>query len=174
MNNPPTIRPATPADAAALALVGAATFLESYAGIIDGADIIAHSATQHGVAVYAAWLADPTTTILLAEAPPGGAPIGYIVLTRPALPVEVGERDMEIKRLYLLSKFHGAGLGRALMEGAAEIARAAGQERLLLGVYGENHSALAFYAKSGFLPIGHRQFSVGSRSYDDIILARSL
>jgi hypothetical protein len=44
------IRQATPDDAAALALVGAATFLDTYAHMIPGADLLAHCTVRHGLA----------------------------------------------------------------------------------------------------------------------------
>ena len=42
-----TIREAGADDAAALALIGAATFLETFAGILDGDAIVAHCAAKH-------------------------------------------------------------------------------------------------------------------------------
>ena len=49
MEDGPTwaIREAGEADAAALALIGAATFLETFAGILDGEAIVGHCAAQH-------------------------------------------------------------------------------------------------------------------------------
>jgi len=41
---PVTLRPANAADAPALALVGAATFLEAFTWMLPGADIVAHCA----------------------------------------------------------------------------------------------------------------------------------
>ncbi len=41
------VRLATPADAAALSLVGSATFLETFAGLHSGADILAHCERNH-------------------------------------------------------------------------------------------------------------------------------
>ena len=41
------IRSCTPADAQALALVGAATFLETFAGVLDGQAIVAHCEQAH-------------------------------------------------------------------------------------------------------------------------------
>ena len=47
-----TIRPCGKGDEQALALVGQATFLEAFAGILDGADVIAHCQRQHHVELY--------------------------------------------------------------------------------------------------------------------------
>jgi hypothetical protein len=58
-------------DEHALALVGQATFLETFAGILDGADILAHCHTQHTAAVYAAWLRERAGSLWLAETTAG-------------------------------------------------------------------------------------------------------
>jgi ribosomal protein S18 acetylase RimI-like enzyme len=60
------------------------------------------------------------------------------------------------------------------MSAAVEAARAAGAPRLLLGVYGGNARALAFYARQGFTEAGTRRFQVGANLYDDLVLARPL
>ncbi len=50
------IRGCVPGDEAALALVGQASFLETYAGTLRNADILEHCAGKHSQAVYRAWL----------------------------------------------------------------------------------------------------------------------
>lgn len=165
-----TIREAGEDDAAALALIGAATFLETFAGILDGAAIVAHCAAQHEESAYRAWLASGARA-WLAEAQPGGAPIGFALVARPDLDA-AAEGDIELKRIYSLSRFHGSGLGAALMREA--VAAAEGHHRLLLGVYARNERALAFYRKQGFVDIGTRRFNVGGKLYDDRVLARPL
>ena len=84
------------------------------------------------------------------------------------------EADLELKRIYLLSRFHGAGAGRALMEAAIVEARLRGARRLLLGVYAGNGRAIAFYLKQGFSRISERRFQVGRNAYEDIIFALDL
>lgn len=167
------IRACGPADARALALVGQATFLETYADVLPAADILAHCEREHGVARYAGWLDRPEYRFWLAETGTG-APVGYATLCPPDLPLPTEPADLELKRIYLLSRFHGAGVGARLMEAAVEAARAAGARRLLLGVYGENARAIAFYVRQGFVQAGVRKFQVGANTYDDLVLARAL
>jgi diamine N-acetyltransferase len=83
-----------------------------------------------------------------------------------------GKGDVELKRIYVLSRFHGTGVGAALMSAATSGAGAA--SRLLLGVYAGNARAIAFYTKNGFEPIGQRKFDVGGTLYDDVVLGRQL
>ena len=131
-----TIRPCVSGDEAALALVGQATFLETYAGALPAGDIIAHCRAQHAETLYAQWLAKPGYRLWLAEMEAGGAPVGYAALTPPDLPVATGEGDVELKRIYLLNRFHGTGQGGRLMATALESAAQAGFTRMLLGVFG--------------------------------------
>lgn len=171
------IRRAQPADAQALALVGAATFLESFAGLVDGADIVANCAAEHGNAErYAAWLASPDYAIWLVGAAPGDAPVGYCVLSPVSnLPVDDARADdLEIKRIYLLSRFHGSGLAAQMMVLALEEAARRGAGRVLIGVKDDNARAHAFYRKSGFTVAGTRSFTVGGGTYSDQIFAKEI
>ncbi|MEO8309148.1 MAG: GNAT family N-acetyltransferase [Pseudomonadota bacterium] len=169
------IRVARRGDESRLALVGRATFLESYAELLPAEDILAHTEQHHAPAVYAGWLADPRFRCWLVEAGAGKAPVGYVVLSPPDLPLaDLSGSDMEIKRIYLLHPYQREGLGRALMEQATAYARDAGFARLLLGVYSRNTAALAFYNRIGFHRVGERQFRVGAGEYFDHILGINL
>ncbi|MGO4777249.1 N-acetyltransferase family protein, partial [Lysobacter sp. 2RAB21] len=172
---PTRIRRAEPSDVGALALTGAATFLESFAGILDGRDIVEHCRLQHAPSVYADWLADGAVAAWLAETVSPPAPVGYAVIAPPKLPLDdLSETDLELKRIYLLSRFHGGGVGRELMNHAIAESRARGARRLLLGVYSGNTRALAFYARNGFVKVGERRFQVGGNIYDDDVLGLDL
>jgi ribosomal protein S18 acetylase RimI-like enzyme len=170
-----SIRAARPGDEARLSLVGRATFLESYANLLPAGDILAHTEQHHAPEVYAAWLYDTRYRCWLVEAGPGKAPVGYMVLSPPDLPLaDLTSHDLEIKRIYLLHPYQRRGFGRALMEQATAYARDAGFARLLLGVYSRNTAALAFYNRIGFHRVGERQFRVGASEYFDHILGINL
>jgi ribosomal protein S18 acetylase RimI-like enzyme len=165
-----TIRPAEAGDADALALVGAATFLDTYAGAIDGVGLIAHCGEHHSAAAYRRLL-EAGAKAWLVELSPGGAPIGYALACSPELE-QARTGDWELKRIYVLSRFHGTGISAALLD--AVIAAADGNQRLLLGVKNDNARALRFYRKHGFTEVGTRTFQVGAGRYDDLVLARPL
>lgn len=168
-----TIRRCVAGDAPALALVGQATILETYAQVLPLADLLHHCGVQHGEALYADWLTRPDHRLWLAETETG-APVGYMALTPPDLPVPAGPRDVELRRIYVLNPFHGVGLGVRMMRTAIETGTAAGFERLLLSVYSRNAQALGFYARQGFTQAGVQKFRVGANDYDDLVLARGL
>ncbi len=167
-----TVRAAGRADAGALALAGAATFLDAFAGILDGGDILAHCARAHRAPVYEAWLDGGGLAWLVEDK---GAPVGYALAGGVSLTVsDPDPDDVELKRIYLLSRYLGSGAGTALLRHAIEAARAAARRRMLLGVYEGNARARAFYAKAGFVQVGTRQFLVGHRMHDDVVLALDL
>jgi diamine N-acetyltransferase len=170
-----TLRAANPADAAALALVGQATFLETFAGLHTAANILAHCERQHAPRVYADWLADARCAAWLLEAVPGNAPVGYAVMAPADVPVpDPHPDDLEIKRIYLLHRYQRGGWGRRLMDAAIAHARARGSSRLLLGVWSTNEAALAFYERIGFTRAGTRTFRIGAQDCVDHLLALAL
>jgi ribosomal protein S18 acetylase RimI-like enzyme len=168
------IKRCRPGDELALSLVGQATFLETFAGLLGGNDIIEHCQNQHSVENYRQWLNDTRYALWLAQLSPGEAPVGFLVVSPPDLPLNDTSKDLELKRIYLLSKFQGGGLGKRLIRTAVEHATDAGAERLLLGVYAGNENAIGFYRHIGFEQLGTRKFNVGGMSYDDNILGKRL
>jgi GNAT superfamily N-acetyltransferase len=193
-----TLRRATSADAAALALVGSATFLEAFTWMLPGADIVAHCAQHHTAAAYEKYLQEPSTRITLAVTA-GGAPVGYAMLTAPDLPTfAVLPTDIELKRIYLFSRFRGAPVltppstaqagspipelhavqalrpAQGLMNAMVADALALGCTRLLLGTHAGNLRAIAFYRRNGFAEAGTRTFQVGSQRCCDLIFAKPL
>lgn len=158
-----------------LALVGAATFLDAFAGMLPGKSIVEHCRVQHAAEKYAAYLAQAECGIWVAETVVEAGPVGYSMVTRPDLPIEdPAEGDVELKRIYLLSRFHGSGAGRRLMEAAVDGARAMGGRRLFLGVFAGNARAVRFYEKSGFAVVGKRTFQMGFNIFDDLVMGREL
>lgn len=162
-------------DVEALALVAAATFLEAFAGMLPGPAIIQHCARHHTSASYTRYLTQEKVHIWLAVTQPGDAPVGYSMLTPPDLPLQdLQPADVELKRIYLFSRFQGTGVGQQLLDVAIERARAMRAPRLLLGVHAGNARALRFYQRNGFREVGVRTFTVGTLVCDDFVLARDL
>jgi diamine N-acetyltransferase len=168
------LRRAAPTDAARLALLGGATFLNSFAHDHPGDAIVAHVDEHHNAGWYAGALADPGIAAWILETALG-APVGYALLTPPKLDCPTGARDLELKRIYLLGPWQSGGWGGKLLRAVEEEARARGAERLLLCVYSVNHGAQRFYVRNGYADTGHRQkFMVGDVPFEDFIWAKSL
>ena len=170
----PILRRAVPADAARLALLGGATFLASFAHDHPGDAIVAHVDKHHSRDWYARLLADPAAAAWILETPLG-APVGYALLTPPALDCPTDKGDLELKRIYLLAGWQSGGWGAKMLGALEAEARARGAERLFLCVYTINEGAQRFYAREGFVDTGHRQtFMVGEVAFEDYILAKPL
>ncbi|MEM9054767.1 MAG: GNAT family N-acetyltransferase, partial [Pseudomonadota bacterium] len=69
---------------------------------------------------------------------------------------------------------HGTGAGKQLNDAATAHALSLKAPRFLLGTYEENQRAIAFYIREGFAQVGTRQFKVGDKLFDDIVMAKPL
>ena len=174
MSSDPVIRRATPDDAPALSLIGRATLLETYARMVPVADLIAFAWNGHSEQDYRGFVEGPPCAAWIAAIPETGAPVGYALLMQPDLPMATGPDDIELRRIYILSNYHGGGLGRKLFGEVTDHARSLGRTRMLIGVNAENEKALAFYAHMGAERVGTRHFKVGSTYFNDLILGVSL
>ena len=74
-----TLREAATANADRLALIGGATFLETFAGLLDGTAIVEHCLREHSASAYRRYL-DEGARAWLVETATGGAPVGLPVL----------------------------------------------------------------------------------------------
>lgn len=168
---PITWRMATVGDADALACLGAATFLSTFAFDHPGKPLIEHLRTQHSAEYYADTLKQPGVDILIGETPLG-APVGYAMLAPPAHPDLQQEGDLELKRIYLLGPWQGGGNGKALLDQVLAQANARAAKRVLLAVYESNARAVAFYERAGFVHVGETVFMVGQTPFRDLVYAR--
>ena len=166
-------RKAVAHDADALALLGSATFLATFAFDHPGQPLVAHLRTEHSPEYYANALAQPGVDIVIGETPLG-APIGYAMITPPSHPDLQQDGDIELKRIYVLGPWQGGGNGRQLLEQAFAIAAERGAKRMLLAVYENNEKAVAFYERAGFAEIGNTVFMVGDVPFRDMVYARTL
>jgi GNAT superfamily N-acetyltransferase len=175
---PLVIRSAVPADAAALAVVAAATFplaCPPHTTEEAKAEFIAAHLTETS---FEGYLADPERALFLAEV--DGEPVGYTMLVfgepydADVAAVITLRPTVELSKVYLLPGHHGAGVSAALMAASLQAAGARGAVGIWLGVNEENTRANRFYEKSGFELVGRKKFLVGERWEDDFVRERAL
>jgi ribosomal protein S18 acetylase RimI-like enzyme len=166
------LRPATPADAAALAALGEETFTRTFGHTYRAEDLAAFLAAAYSVAWHEALLADPARVTWLAEA--GGEPIGFGIAGPCKLPVaNLEPRAGEIQRLYLRAEWQGRGIGSRLLEQLLADLQRSGHAPLYVGVWSQNHGAQRLYARHGFSKVGDYYFPVGEHRDHEFILRRS-
>jgi GNAT superfamily N-acetyltransferase len=165
-------RTAGPADAPALAATGRRCFAETFGGAFPPDDMALHLETRFGPDALPAEYLDPVLSIRLAE---DGADIAaYLKLGPMRLPAPHAPGALELKQLYVLEPWQGAGVAAELMAWAVETARAGGAPALYLSVWEKGHRAIAFYRKHGFEITGTAPFQLGSRTYQDPIMRLAL
>jgi Acetyltransferases len=170
--NDAVIRRAGPADAETLSALGARTFTETFGHLYPPQDLAAYLAEAYDLERTRADLADPQKASWLVEA--DGAAVGYALAGPCNLPhPEVTPACGELKRIYFLKDYQGAGLGLRLFGEVMAWLQANGPRTVWIGVWSENYGAQRFYARQGFEKVGGYGFHVGDTVDDEFILRRS-
>lgn len=99
--------------------------------------------------------------------------IGYLKLnTGPAQTELKTANSLEIERIYVLKEYHGKKAGQFLYEKAIAIARQKQVDFVWLGVWEENHRAMSFYRKNGFVEFDKHPFKLGDDEQTDIMMKK--
>lgn len=173
-----SVRPATSADAAALAEVAAATFALACPPGMPAEAVEAFVAEHLTAARFEEYVADAGRVVLVAEE--DGRRVGYAMLVHGEpydehVAAVVRRRPTtELSKIYVLPSAHGSGVAGDLLAAALDAAREAGAAGIWLGTNRANARAHRFYEKSGFERVGTRRFLVGGRWEDDYVFERAL
>jgi GNAT superfamily N-acetyltransferase len=166
-----TYRDATPADAALMADIGPRSFTETF-GHLYTPENLAAFLTNHSEANWHGELTDPRYAVRLAFE--GATAIGFAKVGPPSLPFEVTGPSAELRQLYVLKPWHGAGVAAVLMDWVIAEARRRGAAELYLSVFIDNARARKFYDRYGFEAVGRYDFMVGTHADEDIIMRLKL
>lgn len=152
---PAVLRPATPADCAALSALDVAVWREAYAGLLSASLLAGLDRNPfHDPAFFAAVLAqgDQRTRIVAAEQ--SGRLVGYCWFG-PCRETRAAQRS-EIERLYVAADRRNGGLGRRLLDEALSSMRDLGLAPARTTVFAANTHARRFYERSGAREIGRQ------------------
>jgi len=101
--------------------------------------------------------------------------IGYLKINFGYAQTEIKDnKAVEIERIYVLQAYHGKKIGQLLYNKAIEIAKEHKAKYVWLGVWEENHRALQFYKKNGFVPFDTHIFKLGNDEQTDIMMKLAL
>jgi ribosomal protein S18 acetylase RimI-like enzyme len=167
------IRRASESNAQILADLGKNTFIETFAKDNRKEDMDMYVAETFGVDKQLKELRDPNRWIAIAWSGNLAAGFLHLVKSNPD-PSVTGPKPIELLRLYVDSRWHGKGVGAALMERTIQIAREEGFQTLWLGVWERNFRAQAFYNKYEFAAVGRHTFRLGTDDQIDFIMARTI
>lgn len=171
------MRMATPEDAESLASAARTFFRDTFGNANTAEDMEAYLADAFTGARMRAELSAPDSRVWLAIS--GEEEIaGYVHVRQNAVPARAPlaspNRAAEIVRLYADRRWHGKGLGAALMQKGLETALDWDADVLWLGVWERNARAIAFYQKQGFEIVGEHDFMLGTDRQRDFVMARRL
>ncbi len=159
------LRPATPADAAALADFARDAFNAAFAHLYRPEDLAAFIAEWRTPERYLRYITDPATRVQLAEV--DGQLAAYCIVVRGVLlddhPEPHPVRPVFLNQLYCAGGMSGRGLGAALMDWAMAQAREWDADAVSLSVYSENFGAQRFYQRYGFAKVADTDFWVGQQ-----------
>lgn len=158
-------------DSAAVGALFHQGFIDTFGRLYDPKDLAAFF-DRFTPDAWRAELADPGFAFRLAE--DGGSLAGYVKLGPVSLPVETERPAIELRQLYVLTPWQGAGIAPVLMDWAMAEARRRGADELYLSVFIDNRRARRFYANYGFEAVGRYDFMVGTHADEDIIMRLKL
>ena len=171
-----TLRPATPADASALAELGTSSFVDKFGHLYKSDDLELFLGEYRTAGKYREYLADPAILIQVAE--DGGELVGYCLIIRgdhfEERPAPHPQRPVILSQLYCASSATGQGIGSLLMDWALGEARAWGADAVQLSVYAENFGAHKFYHRRGFEKVADMGFWVGNHRDDEFLFELKL
>jgi ribosomal protein S18 acetylase RimI-like enzyme len=162
------LRHAGLADLGHVAALADETWRRHYPGILSDEQIDYMLARGYAREALAAFVVEPRSGIVLAER--GGDLVGFAAW----LPADARDA-LKLDKLYVRPREHGTGIGNALVDHVADIARADGCTRLVLNVNRHNDASIRWYERRGFVVRERGDFPIGNGFVmEDFIMERSL
>lgn len=166
----PEVRPATTADADAIARLAARTFPLACPDHTPPDAIEAHIRDELNADRFRAHM--DSAEFLVVDGHDGEAS-GYVMLTTEPPPIQTPwSNPLEVRRIYVDASDHGSGIATALMRTCLEVGVRDSHDWIWLGTNEQNLRALRFYEKFDFRIVGQRTFRVADSVESDHVLAR--
>ena len=163
----------TVSDVSILRGIARDTFIETFSEANKAEDMDRYLTENFSEEQLARELSTPDSFFYVAEV--NGHVVGYLKLNTAHAQTEPQAADaLEIERIYVLSNYHGNGVGQALYHHAMSVAEDRKASYVWLGVWEHNHRALRFYEKNGFTAFGTHIFQLGNDQQTDILMQKSV
>lgn len=167
--NPIEIRKATIADLETIQSISQKTFMETFAAMNTPENIDNYNQQSFNLEQLTSEINNPDSQYYLAFSE--SEAVGYLKINFGKAQTEEGkENSLEIQRIYVLQAFHGKKLGQLLVDKAIAVAQQTAVDYIWLGVWEENHRALQFYNKNGFVVFDKHIFTMGNDQQTDLLM----
>ena len=167
------IRAISISDLAQLQKIGKTTFAETFTEHNTKEDLDKYLEESFSNEKLSSELNNPYSSFYFAEIEDNV--VGYLKINLGASQTELKDNEaLEIERIYVLQAYHGKKIGQLLFNKAIEIAKEHKAQYVWLGVWEENHRALQFYKKNGFVQFDTHIFKLGNDEQTDIMMKLAL
>ena len=149
------------------------TFIRNYAHLNEPVYFQQYLDKAFNLSQFEAEWADPLSLFYWTMV--NGEYAGYCKLMREAQVKgleDAGSQVLEIQRIYVDDRFQKLGLGKLMLQKALEIAQESNYEWIWLGVWENNHKAIAWYQSQGFEAFGEHTFWMGEDPQRDWLMKR--
>ncbi|MCB0726495.1 MAG: GNAT family N-acetyltransferase [Ignavibacteriae bacterium] len=160
---------ATPGDLEKIRKIGIETIIETFAMSNDDKNTEKYLNESFDPEKILKELNDPDSEFYLALL--DKKVIGYLKINFGKAQTDVNDpNSLEIERIYVYKEFQGKDIGKILFDKAFEIASANNLKYIWLGVWENNHRALSFYKKHGFVEFDKHVFRYGNDDQTDLLM----
>lgn len=173
MNESINIRPGSARDAISVAALATQVFLDTYATEGVRPDLAREAFREYSEQAFSRRFAQAGREFVIASQ--AEAVLGFAeVLLSPGRSPVAGLAGAELVRLYVQPRTQRAGIGRALLRRAEQLARSVPLPSLWLTVWDGNANALAFYRRMGYADVGPTTYSFEGNTYGNRVFAKRL
>ena len=156
-----------------IAEFGARSFVDSYADVMERADLETYVGEHYTPERMREEIGDPAGATFLALDP---EIVGFAQVragNRPECEMAAAA-PAELRRIYVERRRHGQGVAATLLGMVQAEARLRGCDTLWLAVWEINDRAISFYRKNGFSMAGRQGFPIGNEVQTDHVMAKPL
>lgn len=167
------IKKASISDIDILQKIGKQTFIETFAAVNTPENMDNYLEESFNTNQLTTELNNPDSQFYLAILE--NEVIGYLKINFGKAQTEsINDNALEIHRIYVLQQFHGKKIGQLFVDKVLEIVNEYPAEYIWLGVWEENHRAIAFYTKNGFAEFDKHIFTLGDDVQTDLLMKLQL
>jgi ribosomal protein S18 acetylase RimI-like enzyme len=163
------IKKATILDLDSIQKISIQTFTETFAGVNTTENIADYIKNSLNTEQLTAELNNVNSQFYIAYS--NDEVVGYLKINFGDAQTEsINENALEVQRIYVLQNFHGKNIGQLLLDEVKKIAKNTDVDSVWLGVWEENHRALRFYTKNGFVVFDKHVFIMGNDEQTDLLM----